>query len=42
MFWYDGISLVKCHYLKTNFKHFLQILAQILLQIVIQAEAFTF
>ena len=42
MLWYDGISLVKFHYHRTNFKHFLQILALIHLQVVIQAEAFMF
>ena len=42
MLWYDGISLVKFHYHRTSFKCFSQILALILLQIVIQAEAFMF
>ena len=42
MLWYDGISLVKFHYHRTSFKHVLQILALILLQVVIQAEAFMF
>ena len=42
MLWYDGISLVKFHYHRTSFKRFSQILALILLQVVIQAEAFMF
>ena len=42
MLWYDDISLVKGFYLKTNFKCFSHTLALILLQVVIQAEAFVF